>query len=238
MVAAGRRGREVARRGPTPAPDRPFSSKAPSSLVSPTRSSQNARVSDSLNNDGWDALARRCPSPNCNERPADCDITLLVIHNISLPAGCFGTGHVEALFRNRLDCAAHPDFADLDGLTVSAHFLIERDGSLVQFVASHDRAWHAGVSSWGGRDNCNDFSIGIELEGTDRQPYEDAQYAALVDLVLRLRQRHRGLAGGAIVGHSDIAPGRKTDPGPAFDWQRFRAMLRDAATRRDGGETP
>ena len=195
-------------------------------------------MTDKPTNEEWDALARHCPSPNRNSRPPGCDITLLVIHNISLPAGCFGTGNVEALFCNRLDCAAHPDFADLAGLTVSAHFLIERDGSLVQFVASSDRAWHAGVSTWGGRENCNDFSIGIELEGTDRQPYEDAQYTTLVDLVLRLRRRHRGLAGGAIVGHSDIAPGRKTDPGPAFAWPRLRAMLRDASARRDRSGTP
>jgi AmpD protein len=179
---------------------------------------------------GWDAAARRCPSPNFNERPAGSEISLLVIHNISLPAGCFGTGHVEALFCNTLDCAAHPDFADLEGLAVSSHFLIERDGSLVQFVSCDQRAWHAGLSSWCGRDNCNDFSIGIELEGTDRQPYEDAQYRELVSLTRRLQRRYPSLAAGAIVGHSDIAPGRKTDPGPAFDWARFRSALRAGPT--------
>ena len=159
-----------------------------------------------------------------------------MIHNISLPAGCFGTGHVEALFCNALDCAAHPDFAELEGLTVSSHFLIGRDGSLVQFVSCDRRAWHAGVSIWCDRENCNDFSIGIELEGTDRQPYEDAQYRELVALTRRLRRRYPSLAAGAIVGHSDIAPGRKTDPGPAFDWARFRSLLR--ANPASGGATP
>lgn len=151
---------------------------------------------------------------------------MLVVHNISLPPGCFGSGDVEALFCNTLDCSKDPVFAELDGLKVSAHFLIERQGGLTQFVSCHDRAWHAGVSSWAGRDNCNDFSIGIELEGTDSNPYEAVQYRELSALIARLRLLLPGLASGPVVGHSDIAPGRKTDPGPAFDWARLRSLLR------------
>lgn len=175
--------------------------------------------------EGWLRPARRCPSVNCNERPSGCAVDLLVIHNISLPAGQFGGGFVQALFTNQLDCGAHPDFADLEGLQVSAHLLIERDGALTQFVSLDARAWHAGVSQFEGRDNCNDFSIGIELEGTDLQPYTDAQYRELVAVTRALRLRFPALGPQRIVGHSDIAPARKTDPGPAFDWPRYRAAL-------------
>lgn len=174
---------------------------------------------------GWLWPVRRCPSPNFNARPAGCAVELLVIHNISLPAGHFGTGHVEALFTNCLDCNAAPEFAGLIDLRVSAHLLIERDGRVTQFVSLLDRAWHAGVSVFGSRDNCNDFSIGIELEGTDFEPYTDGQYAVLVRVTQALFERFPGLKRGAIVGHSDIAPGRKTDPGPAFDWLRYRNSL-------------
>ncbi|EED33824.1 N-acetyl-anhydromuramyl-L-alanine amidase AmpD [gamma proteobacterium NOR5-3] len=153
---------------------------------------------------------------------------MLVVHNISLPPGCFGTGDIEALFCNTLDCSRNPAFVELEGLQVSAHFLIDREGLLTQFVSCLDRAWHAGVSSWAGRVNCNDFSIGIELEGTDSKSYEVAQYQALSRLVLELRRRLPTLAPGPIVGHSDIAPGRKTDPGEAFDWAGFRQLLRDS----------
>jgi len=178
-------------------------------------------VSLRLDRHGWLApapgVARR-ESPNSDARPDGAQATLLVLHNISLPPGEFGGPHIEALFLNRLDPDAHPWFGRLRGLRVSAHFLVRRDGGIVQFVASGARAWHAGVSQFQGRARCNDFSVGIELEGTDAQPYEDAQYAALVPLTAALRARHP-LA--AVRGHEHIAPGRKTDPGPAFDWARY-----------------
>lgn len=177
--------------------------------------------------DGWLWPATHSPSPNCNERPAGSAVELLVIHNISLPAGCFGGGNIEALFGNRLDCTAHPDFADLVGLEVSAHLLIDRTGAVTQFVAFDRRAWHAGRSRFEGRENCNDFSIGIELEGTDTLPYADAQYATLAAVTRALRGRYPALDARRIVGHSDIAPDRKTDPGPAFDWPRFHRLLGD-----------
>jgi len=174
-----------------------------------------------LDRHGWlrDAPGvRREPSPNCDARPAGAQVSLLVIHNISLPPGRFGGPWVQALFANTLDCAAHPWFARLRGLRVSAHFFIRRDGGIVQFVPGDARAWHAGVSRHAGRERCNDFSLGIELEGTDLLPYADAQYDALARLVPALRSRYP-LA--AVRGHEHIAPGRKTDPGPAFDWARF-----------------
>jgi AmpD protein len=175
--------------------------------------------------DGWLATARRLPSPNANERPAGCAIDLLVIHNISLPPGEFGTGCVERLFCNTLDCAEHPWFECLRGLAVSAHLLIARDGSCTQFVPFGQRAWHAGASSFDGRENCNDYSIGVELEGTDDDPYTDAQYDALARVARLLMREYPGITIGRIVGHAHVAPGRKTDPGPAFDWERLRAAL-------------
>lgn len=173
---------------------------------------------------GWCDSARRCPSPNCNARP-DGEVSLLVIHNISLPPGQFGTGEVENLFLNRLDPQAHPYFAGIAHLQVSAHFLIARDGALTQFVSCNERAWHAGVSCFAGREQCNDFSLGIELEGTDELPYSDAQYATLQRLTRALLRAYPALGVERICGHSDIAPQRKTDPGPAFDWARYRAAL-------------
>lgn len=166
--------------------------------------------------------ARLIPSPNFDERPAGSKISLLVIHNISLPPGEFGGDAVAGLFTNTLDCDAHPYFQGLRGLKVSAHFFIRRDGEIVQFVACDKRAWHAGQSSWCGVERCNDFSVGIELEGTDDVPYADRQYEQLAALTASLQRRY---AVQDIVGHADIAPGRKTDPGPAFDWPRFRALL-------------
>ena len=163
---------------------------------------------------------RHLPSPNQDARPAGMAIDLLVIHNISLPPGQFGGPYIEDLFLNRIDLAAHDSFASLKGLTVSSHFLILRDGSVIQFVSTHARAWHAGVSEYAGRSRCNDFSIGIELEGSDVMPFEAVQYQALADLTQALRAAHR-LA--AVRGHQHIAPGRKTDPGPYFDWGRYRA---------------
>lgn len=155
-------------------------------------------------------------------------VSLLVIHNISLPPGQFGTGKVQAFFQNRLDPNEHPYFEEIRHLTVSAHFLIERDGAITQFVSCHDRAWHAGVSCFDGREACNDFSLGIELEGTDTEPYTDAQYTALAGLTRLLRAAFPGITPERIQGHCDIAPERKTDPGEAFDWSRYRAGLTDS----------
>lgn len=176
--------------------------------------------------------ARFVASPNHNARPEGIEVSLLVIHNISLPPGQFGTGAVEQFFCNRLDWQAHPYFQSIEGMEVSAHLLIERSGALIQFVPLHQRAWHAGRSCFEERENCNDFSIGIELEGTDDQPYSDAQYASLVQVTRQLQQRFPGITDARIVGHSDIAPGRKTDPGPAFDWARFRAQLLHAQSQQ------
>lgn len=173
---------------------------------------------------GWYSGARRCPSPHVNARPHG-EVSLLVIHNISLPAGCFGLPYIDQLFQGCLDIRADASFAQLAGLEVSAHFLIRRDGECVQYVSCLDRAWHAGVSCYGERENCNDFSIGIELEGTDTDPYTAAQYQALTQLTQELLQAYPLLSVERIVGHCDIAPQRKTDPGPSFDWQRYRRAL-------------
>lgn len=175
--------------------------------------------------DHWLPRVRRLLSPNHDERFDADDIALLVIHNISLPAGRFGTGHVEALFCNELDCGLHGSFAELQGVAVSAHLLIARTGRITQFVPFNARAWHAGVSRWRGRSRCNDFSIGIELEGTDTRPFTKAQYRALTRVTGALLARYPRLSPDAIVGHADIAPGRKTDPGPAFDWARYLGAL-------------
>lgn len=170
--------------------------------------------------DGWVRGARVLPSPNFEARPAGAVPTLIVVHNISLPPGEFGGSAIADLFLNRLDCDTHPYYgAHLRGLRVSAHFVIRRDGALEQFVSCDDRAWHAGVSSFFGRERCNDFSIGIELEGTDASAFETAQYATLAALVTAL-VAHYPIE--ALAGHSDIAPGRKTDPGPHFDWTRLQ----------------
>ncbi|QXH50733.1 1,6-anhydro-N-acetylmuramyl-L-alanine amidase AmpD [Pseudomonas fakonensis] len=172
---------------------------------------------------GWFSGVTHCPSPNFNARPEGEAISLLVIHNISLPPACFGTGKVQQFFQNRLDPAEHPYFESICQLTVSAHLFVERDGAVTQFVSLLDRAWHAGVSRFDGREGCNDFSIGIELEGTDDQPYTDAQYATLEQITRQIRKIWPAIDAQRIQGHSDIAPGRKTDPGPAFDWPRYRA---------------
>ena len=173
---------------------------------------------------GWCAGVRHCPSAHCNERPEG-EISLLVLHNISLPPGQFGTGKVQEFFTSGLNASEHTYFAGIVDMRVSAHFFIERDGQISQFVSCLQRAWHAGVSSFAGRENCNDFSLGIELEGTDDLPYSDAQYDALVPLVQQLLAAYPALSVERICGHSDIAPGRKTDPGPAFDWLRLRTAL-------------
>jgi AmpD protein len=171
---------------------------------------------------GWLRRARPVPSPNCDERPAGETVCLLVVHNICLPPNEFAGEAVFDLFVNRLDTDAHPFYAALAGVRVSSHFYIRRDGELIQFVPCALRAWHAGASRWQGRERCNDFSIGIELEGSDFVPFRDAQYAQLARLTRELRARYPI---EDIVGHSDIAPGRKTDPGPFFEWTRFRASI-------------
>ncbi len=169
---------------------------------------------------GWLIDVRHLPSPNCDERPLGMAIELIVLHNISLPPGQFEGDAVIDLFTNLLDWDAHPYYQTIRGLEVSAHFLIRRDGSLIQFVPCALRAWHAGPSNWQGRERCNDFSIGIELEGSDDLPFTEAQYTALTPLLARLKASYPIQA---VVGHSDIAPGRKTDPGPHFAWQRLDA---------------
>ena len=170
--------------------------------------------------DGWLSAVRRIESPNHDARPDGEAVSLIVVHAISLPPGEFGGMAIVDLFTNRLDAGAHPYFAQLDGLRVSAHFLLRRDGEMMQFVACDRRAWHAGLSHWQGRSRCNDFSVGIELEGCDDQPFDDRQYRQLSCLLTTLRANYPIQA---IVGHSDIAPGRKTDPGPCFDWRRLDA---------------
>jgi len=181
--------------------------------------------------EGWLAEALACPSPNFNERPAGARVSLLVIHNISLPPGDFGTGCVQALFCNRLDTDQHPYFEQLSGLRVSSHLFIERQGRLVQFVPLDKRAWHAGRSAFGGQPECNDFSIGIELEGCDHIPYTEAQYQRLAEVTRILLDHYPDLNPTRITGHADVAPGRKTDPGPAFDWEHYFSLL-----ARDGDE--
>lgn len=174
---------------------------------------------------GWFAHARRCPSNNFNSRPEDDDVSLLVIHNISLPPGQFGTGCVQAFFCNELDFYSHPALEALAGVEVSAHLFIDRRGDCFQFVSLLDRAWHAGVSRFQGRENCNDFSVGIELEGEDMRPYTEAQYRELAAVTQAMLRRFPRLVPERISGHSDIAPGRKTDPGPAFDWAYYKSLL-------------
>jgi len=165
--------------------------------------------------------AQQCRSPNQDDRPGGCDPELLVIHAISLPPGNFGGPYIEQLFTNCLDRDEHPYFREIDGMRVSAHLLLRRDGSLMQFVPFSRRAWHAGNSAFRGRDRCNDFSIGIELEGTDDDAYTDPQYQQLTSVVNVLCDTYAGLSARTIAGHCDIAPGRKSDPGPAFDWMRL-----------------
>ncbi|NEX23855.1 1,6-anhydro-N-acetylmuramyl-L-alanine amidase AmpD [Thiorhodococcus mannitoliphagus] len=182
-------------------------------------------TSPSIDDAGWLKGTERHPSPNCDDRPAGTEIDLLVIHNISLPPGEFSGDWIDDLFLNRLDPSAHPYFTPIAQVRVSAHLLIRRDGSLIQYVPFALRAWHAGASSFEGRERCNDFSIGIELEGTDLTPFTDAQYRALIGCSREILQRYPNITQARITGHSEIAPGRKTDPGPAFDWPRYRAAL-------------
>jgi AmpD protein len=171
---------------------------------------------------GWLAGAQRVPSPNSGPRPTGAAVDLVVVHSISLPPGEYGGDAIERLFTNRLDAAAHPHFATLADLRVSAHFLIRRDGSLLQFVSCDRRAWHAGRSAWRGRADCNDFSVGIELEGLEGRSFEAAQYERLAAVITRLCERYPI---AAVAGHEHVAPGRKCDPGPGFDWARFARSL-------------
>lgn len=171
---------------------------------------------------------RQVLSPHCDARPAGALPELIVIHGISVPAGQFGGPWIDRLFAGDLSAAAHPAFAEIAALRVSAHVLVRRDGTLTQYVPLGMRAWHAGTSIYAGRSACNDFSVGIELEGTDQLPYENAQYGALAALILALCHAYPSLSPDRLTGHSDIAPGRKSDPGPAFDWPRLRALLRPA----------
>lgn len=173
--------------------------------------------------DGWFSGARRIESPNHDERPAGRPVSLAVVHAISLPPSMFGSDDITRLFTNSLDPAAHPYFSEIAGLRVSSHFLIRRDGELIQYVSCEKRAWHAGLSCWEGQERCNDFSLGIELEGCDELPFEAVQYEILLNLLDALRT-HYPLS--AVAGHSDIAPGRKTDPGPCFEWQRLSRLGR------------
>lgn len=182
--------------------------------------------------------ARYAPSPHCDDRPGGAAPELIVVHGISLPPGEFGGDGVERLFAGTLDCDAHPYYARLRGLRVSAHAFIRRDGALLQFVPFRRRAWHAGESSWRGRARCNDFSVGIELEGADEVPYEAAQMRALAALIRALCAAYPSLDPARVVGHSDIAPGRRTDPGPAFDWALLRRLLGADFDSGAGGAGP
>ena len=179
--------------------------------------------------------AVQCPSPNQDERPDDAEPDLIILHGISLPPCEYGGPYVEQFFTNCLDSNEHPYFREIEGLHVSAHLFLRRDGSVIQFAPFGRRAWHAGASSFRGQHACNDFSIGIELEGDDDTAYEDAQYAALVGVITALMDAYKQLTPRRIAGHCDVSPGRKTDPGPAFDWLR----LYDGIARRgeDIGET-
>lgn len=176
---------------------------------------------------GWIEGLRHCPSPNFNARPAGMAVDVLVIHNISLPKGQYGTGDIDALFLNQIDATRHPTYEALKDLRVSSHLLIERSGRAVQYVSLLDRAWHAGQSSFEGRAGCNDFSIGIELEGCDDEPFTEAQYQQLVALTMLIQLHYPAITNQRITGHSTIAPERKTDPGPHFDWPFYRECLQD-----------
>jgi AmpD protein len=174
--------------------------------------------------------ARQIASPNCDLRPAGVEADLIVVHGISLPPGEFGGPWIERLFTNTLPAQAHPYFAQIQSLRASAHLVLGRDGAVTQYVRFTERAWHAGKSMYMGREACNDFSVGIELEGTDTMPYEDAQYGALAEVVAALCAAYPRLSPDRLAGHSDIAPGRKTDPGPAFDWPRARHLIAAAVS--------
>lgn len=181
---------------------------------------------------GWLQQAERHPSPNQDDRPQGAAIELVVVHGISLPPGQFGGDGIDRLFTNRLNPCAHPYYAEIANLRVSAHLLIRRDGQLIQYVPFHRRAWHAGVSCHLGRERCNDFSVGIELEGTDNTPYRPVQYRQLARAIAALRNAHPGIRAADVVGHCHVAPGRKTDPGRAFRWDLLDRLRSNAEPRR------
>jgi AmpD protein len=189
-----------------------------------TAADRNADAQSQIDGAGWLQKVRCVASPNFDQRPEGAVISLVVVHAISLPPSRFGSDDILRFFTNALAPEAHPYFAEIAHLRVSAHFLIRRDGELIQFVSCHERAWHAGASSWSGRERCNDFSVGIELEGCDEQPFEESQYRCLAGLIHSLCARYPI---DAVVGHSDIAPARKTDPGPCFDWTRIQGSAND-----------
>jgi AmpD protein len=197
----------------------------PDSDVFSERPSASGTEGNSLRETGRISFARWTPSPNFGPRPDGAGISLLVVHNISLPPGQFGGREIEDFFCNQLDHSAHPYFKTIEGVQVSAHLLIRRDGALVQFVSLLDRAWHAGRSCFEGQEECNDFSIGIELEGTDDTPYTTEQYRMLAKVADLIMTAWPDITANRITGHCDIAPGRKSDPGPAFDWRYFRSAL-------------
>lgn len=174
--------------------------------------------------DGQLIGARQVPSPNYNQRPEHTEIQLVVVHNISLPPSQFGGGYIEQFFQNQLDWSQHPYFQSIEGMQVSTHLLILRTGEVLQFVNFNDRAWHAGRSSYLAKKECNDYSIGIELEGSDDQPFEEVQYSVLAQVIATLQATYPKIL-QHMAGHSDIAPGRKTDPGPFFDWPKTRALI-------------
>ncbi len=179
--------------------------------------------------------ARQVASPNHDSRPAGVEADLIVVHGISLPPGEFGGPWIDRLFTNTLPADLHPYFAEICSMRVSSHLVIDRDGAVTQYVRFPDRAWHAGKSTYRGREACNDFSVGVELEGTDSLPYEAAQYGALARIIAALCAAYPGLSPDRLVGHSDIAPGRKTDPGPAFDWPRARGLIAAACRQPHAG---
>ena len=185
--------------------------------------------------EGWLGRARRCESPNFGPRPEGAAIDLVLVHSISLPPGEYGGDAIEKLFTNRLDWDAHPYYGQIRGLEVSAHFLVRRGGELLQFVSCDARAWHAGASIWRGRTDCNDFSIGIELEGLEGERFEAAQYRALVQVIGALMRRYPI---DAVAGHEHVAPGRKKDPGAGFEWPRLQALLRLPARYFPEGVVP
>ncbi|MGF7453715.1 1,6-anhydro-N-acetylmuramyl-L-alanine amidase AmpD [Pasteurella bettyae] len=175
--------------------------------------------------DGWITRVRKVVSPHFDKRPDNQDISLLVIHYISLPPEQFGGGYIEDFFQGRLDPMGHPYFAEIHQVRVSAHCLIDRNGRITQFVNFNDRAWHAGISSFEGREKCNDFSIGIELEGSNTQPFTESQYQSLAKLTKQIQKTYPQITTNRIVGHSDIAPGRKIDPGQYFDWSKYFNLI-------------
>ncbi len=187
--------------------------------------------------DGWLHGVARVESPNRDARPVGVQPDLIVVHGISLPPGEFGGGWIDRLFTNALPAEAHPYFAQIASLRVSAHVCVGRDGQVTQYVSFRERAWHAGISNYCGREACNDFSVGIELEGADTEPYDPRQYRVLADLVAALCRAYPSLSPQRVVGHSDIAPDRKSDPGPAFDWPLARRLI-DAAARRAPAADP